>query len=365
MLLITLPFLLPLVFLPGGLAVTPSSGCSHPLPASPRAGHSHNFPLEVSDPHLGLSARSYRLHLPTYWPKGNDIPRPLLLDFHGWTGNPQGHESDGHNFFEIADEDLEGGFLLATPKGAGMVDGVGHGHGSWNISKTQGPLGDVCETDRQQWGEITCYDSCASCDSMSSCDFSSCYDDEVFTDTLLDKLVSEYCIDLDSIHHTGISNGGEFGYQVAAYMDRFATIGPWAAAPFLGYAAVPDRAFSMIDFHGTMDDTIPYDLTPPFGVGSGPDGTVLSWDGYRYYDKPRIIRTWAEGLECGPAEPWPTAMDNVQDFVCLVHSGCRGGGEVVHCQGVYGHDYPFGPDRYIEGPRIMWDFMKSHPKQAK
>ena len=43
-------------------------------------------------------------------------------------------------------------------------------------------------TCRQQWGEITCYDSCASCDSMSSCDFSSCYDDEVFTDTLLDKV---------------------------------------------------------------------------------------------------------------------------------------------------------------------------------
>ena len=147
------------------------------------------------------------------------------------------------------------------------------------------------------------------------------------------QLVSEYCIDLDSIHHTGISNGGEFGYQVAAYMDRcrpttspiinniemlfiikkhgtpiirFATIGPWAAAPFLGYAAVPDRAFSMIDFHGTMDDTIPYDLTPPFGVGSGPDGTVLSWDGYRYYDKPRVIRTWAEGLECGPAVSAPS-----------------------------------------------------------
>ena len=159
---------------------------------------------------------------------------------------------------------------------------------------------------------------------------------------------------------------------------RFATIGPWAAAPFLGYAAVPDRAFSMIDFHGTIDDTIPYDLTPPFGVGSGPDGTVLSWDGYRYYDKPRVIRTWAEGLECGPAvsapsfsppllisssphllpqEPWPTAMDNVQDFVCLVHSGCRGGGEVVHCQGVYGHDYPFGPDRWLqslEDQSVSW-----------
>ena len=38
--------------------------------------------------------------------------------------------------------------------------------------------------------------------------------------SLLFQLVSEYCIDLDSIHHTGISNGGEFAYQVAAYNER-------------------------------------------------------------------------------------------------------------------------------------------------
>ena len=38
--------------------------------------------------------------------------------------------------------------------------------------------------------------------------------------SLLLQLVSEYCIDLDSIHHTGISNGGEFAYQVAAYNER-------------------------------------------------------------------------------------------------------------------------------------------------
>ena len=43
---------------------------------------------------------------------------------------------------------------------------------------------------RQHWGEISCYDSCEFCDSMSSCDFSSCYDDTVFTDTLIQKVIS-------------------------------------------------------------------------------------------------------------------------------------------------------------------------------
>ena len=41
---------------------------------------------------------------------------------------------------------------------------------------------------RQHWGEITCYDSCQFCDPFNSCDFSSCYDDTVFTETLLDKV---------------------------------------------------------------------------------------------------------------------------------------------------------------------------------
>ena len=150
------------------------------------------------------------------------------------------------------------------------------------------------------------------------------------------QIVSEYCIDMDSIHQTGRSNGGMLSYHLAAHIDRFpspslsfpyrcsffvifeppifnrrfASIGPVAGSPFLGYAQVPDRALSIIDFHGTADQTIPYSL--PTSEGSGPDGTVISFDGYFYYDKPRVISSWAEGLDCGPALPWPTEMDGVQ-----------------------------------------------------
>jgi len=344
------------------IAVTPSGGCGAPLPTIPHPGHSHNHPILVEDPVLGPVYRNYRLHLPTHWPRENNIPLPLLLDFHGWTGNAMGHESDGHNFYQIADEDMDGGFLLLTPKGAGSVNGSEHGWGSWNISKTQGPLGDVCETNRQHWGEISCYDSCEFCDSMSSCDFSSCYDDTVFTDTLIQKIISEYCIDLDSIHQTGVSNGGMFSYHTAAHMDWFATIGPVAAAPFVGYGEVPSRPLSVIDFHGLGDRTIPYSL--PTSEGSGPDDTIISFDGYFYYDKPRVISSWAEAFDCEPAQQWPTYMDGVKNFTCIIHTGCTDGGEIVHCHARYGHDYPFGPDRYIESSRIMWDFMKGHPKQS-
>ena len=158
--------------------------------------------------------------------------------------------------------------------------------------------------------------------------------------------------------------------------DRFASIAPVAGAPLIGFGEVPSAAISVIDFHGLLDDTIPYDLA--HAEQEGPHGSIKTWDGYYYFDKVRVISEWAEGLECGPSVPWPTAMDGEQGFQCVVHSSCRGGGEVVACTASYGHDYPFGPDRwgqgvrnskssswcrYVEGSRIMWQFMKAHPKQ--
>ena len=50
----------------------------------------------------------------------NDVPRPLVVDFPGWTENMIGHERDSM-FYVVADEDEEGGFLLVTPKGMGDV----------------------------------------------------------------------------------------------------------------------------------------------------------------------------------------------------------------------------------------------------
>jgi len=40
-----------------------------------------------------------------------------------------------------------------------------------------------------------------------------------------------------------------------------------------------------------------------------------------------------------------------------------GGVEVVGCTGGHGHVYPFGGEDTIEGTKILWQFMKSHPMQ--
>ena len=56
-----------------------------------------------------------------------------------------------------------------------------------------------------------------------------------------------------------------------------------------------------------------------------------------------------------------THMDGVEGWNCVQWSGCDQGKEVVHCNAVYGHDYPFSSQR-IEGLKIMWDFMKTHSR---
>ena len=56
-------------------------------------------------------------------------------------------------------------------------------------------------------------------DSKTSCDWSSCYDDVGFLEFLIERIGSRWCLDLNSIHLSGISNGGMFAYFLAAMSD--------------------------------------------------------------------------------------------------------------------------------------------------
>eukprot|EP00092_Neocalanus_flemingeri_P106267 GFUD01136336.1.p1 GENE.GFUD01136336.1~~GFUD01136336.1.p1 ORF type:complete len:267 (-),score=51.33 GFUD01136336.1:126-926(-) len=265
-------------------------------------------------------------------------------------------------FVNVADEDPEG-FLVATAQG--MAD-QSDKYGSFNCSRTDGPEGPPCDLDRAKWGEIPCYDSCPLCDPLNSCDWTSCHDDVVYTKAVIDAITDNYCVDLNSIHQSGYSNGGMFSYYLASRLDDFASIGPVSASPLLGFGDIPNGPLSIIDFHGINDGTIPYEIST--SEGEGPGNTIISWDGYYYYDKPNTIQKYADGLGCGASQSWPTAMDGIDNFKCIIHSGCRGGGEIVHCHyaghDYAGHDYPFGPNQYINGAQIMWSFMKTHRKQA-
>ena len=51
---------------------------------------------------------------------------------------------------------------------------------------------------------------------MASCDFASCSDDVGFVTYIMEEITEQWCVDLDQIHMTGISNGGMFTYYMAS-----------------------------------------------------------------------------------------------------------------------------------------------------
>ena len=67
------------------------------------------------------------------------------------------------------------------------------------------------------WFYIIEFFLATACDESNSCDFSACYDDIEFTKVVVDDVSKMYCIDMDSIHMSGISNGGMFMYYAGTH----------------------------------------------------------------------------------------------------------------------------------------------------
>ena len=90
---------------------------------------------------------------------------------------------------------------------------------------------------------------------------------------MLDYVKENYCVDGDSVHMTGFSNGGMFLYYAASRLnDVVASIGPMAGSPPLGFGDVPlDPPVSVIDYHGLLDTRIPYHVGSPSSMGEGPN----------------------------------------------------------------------------------------------
>ena len=247
----------------------------------------------------------------------------------------------------------------------GMSDDTwGGGYATWNVSRTDGPLGQICNTSIHDGYSNPCYTSCGDCSYLEdSCDWTSCHDDLVYTQAVLYQVLSSYCIDTDSIHFSGWSNGAMFIYSraLASLSASLASVAPVAGSPLRGFSPRPDSPVNIIDFHGYLDATVPYSAEAPGNLGQGPDSTVVSNDGYYFLEKPAHIRDLVSSMNCDPqSSDYNTDMDGVEGWGCVVWAGCEGGKEVVHCSGYYGHYYPFWGA--VEGFKIIWQFMKNHAR---
>jgi polyhydroxybutyrate depolymerase len=267
----------------------------------------------------GGRTRTYFVHTPPGY-DGNE-KLPLVIVLHGGGGNDESAEK----MSGMSDKADAVNFLVVYPAGTG---GVGDHFHTWNSG--------IC------------------------CGYAlkNSVDDVAFLRALIDKLEYEYAVDPKRVYVTGISNGGMMAYRVACTMaDKVAAIAPVAGA--LDPGCNPSEPVSVIAFHGTDDENVPY---------HGGMGTKQI-DGPRDY-KPvsYAIDFWVKRDGCDAA---PKKVE-VGTLRTEGYGGCKDGTAVVLDTVVgQGHAWPGGdrlvrlldkPDPNVRATDLMWTFFQAHPK---
>ena len=185
-------------------------------------------------------------------------------------------------------------------------------------------------------------------------------DDVAFVAKLIDQLEGQYAGDPRRIFVTGMSNGAMMSYRLACELaDRIAAIAPVAGA--MGIDCHPSAPISVVAFHGTADQHVPYQGGTP----------QIQADPHPRHDPPvaDTISFWADHDHCTRT----ITQDVSNDTTRQVHS-CRDGVEVTLYTIDGGqHAWPGGqrgtagadrPTSTISATQLMWEFFQQHPKAA-
>lgn len=239
--------------------------------------------------------RSFVLHVPTTLPDG---PAPLVVAMHFYPGSgSQLEELTGLS--KLADTE---GFIVAYP------DGI---NGGFNAIQCCGNEDDVG-----------------------------------FIKAMVTKIVAEHQIDAKRVFATGISNGGDLAFKLAAQEPGlFAAIAPVSGGMSgdwmeMKQANLPTQPTSLLYFYGEKD---------------------------RYHRLFAIsAKFWLDRLGCAAATSAP--MPKVE----LTKGDCTDGSVAeVYALEEMGHAWPgategkqlsFHPSP-LDATRMIWDFFKAHPKK--
>jgi polyhydroxybutyrate depolymerase len=191
-------------------------------------------------------------------------------------------------------------------------------------------------------------------------------DDAGFTRALLDHVARLAKVDTKRIYAAGMSMGAIMVYRLASELSgRIAAIAP-IAGPMGTQTCDPLRPVSVIHFHGTEDEAV------PFNAGKG----RLDQSGTDFNSVEHSIRAWvnADGCDERPTtDELPDRADDGTKARRTTYWGGREGAEVVLVviEGG-GHAWPgreFGPELKVVGRSshdisandLMWEFFQRHP----
>jgi polyhydroxybutyrate depolymerase len=263
--------------------------------------------------------RSYILYIPAS--VDGTQPVALVVALHGGTGNAE-IMIDSSGFDQVADDH---GFIVAYPNGAGHL-----------------------EDKLLTWNGGTC---CGYAQRNN-------VDDVSFIRAMIADIQTVAAIDPKQIYATGMSNGALMSYRLACEAaDLFAAIAPVAGT--LNFSPCnPTEIVSVIDFHGTDDQHIPY--TGGFGPESLVDVDFASVH--------ESVDFWATFNGCS----LEAQKDVLEEIEHETWSGCQDNSAVeLYTILDGGHAWPGGgpgwaggdpPTQTLSASALIWEFFAAHPK---
>lgn len=178
--------------------------------------------------------RKFRLYVPNSYSASTAVP--LILNLHGYTSNSVQQQLYA-NFMPLADTAK---FLVVHPDGTTV-------------------------SNNQYW----------------NAGFGGTVNDVQFLSELIDTIMANYNIDVNSVYSCGMSNGGIMSYYLACNLsNRVAAIASVTGAMLNFWSTCtpnPSRPFPVMEIHGTADGTVPYNGD---GTFYPTDSTVKKWRVY-------------------------------------------------------------------------------------
>ncbi len=266
--------------------------------------------------------RKYSVYLPVDYQDGMQLP--LVFNLHGFGSN--GFQQTLYTaFINIADT---ANFIVITPEGL---------------------IGSTTFATGTHWNSY----------------FGTGVDDIGFLNLLIDKMYTDYDIDLSRVYSTGMSNGGFMSYRLACELsDRIAAIASVTGSVTNQQLdnCSPPRAVPIMEIHGTSDQIVPFNGIPLFSPSI-----------------PNLVDFWVNHNNC--ATPADTIMlpnlntDDMSTVDVLKYKNGDEGSEVwFYIVEGGGHTWPGGTidlpnavtNRDFFASVHIWDFFKKfvHPNPA-
>jgi len=229
---------------------------------------------------IGPDEREARVTLPSDYDPAGSYPVVMLLHGYGATGLVQGA------YFGIPRLAREMGFIAVIPDGTPDDDGNQY----WNAT-----------------------DVCCTTDPAAP-------DDVAYLGGLIDEALATYAADPERVMLIGHSNGGFMSYRMACDVsEKIAGLVSLAGAPWNDPADCGDPAepVSVLQIHGTADDTILYE-GGDFRTGTHPSARESV---QRFATRAGCDGSWADG---DPVD-FVTTVDGAETLVEIQSTGCAEG----------------------------------------